>query len=39
MKLYYDSTVNIETILLDKSRPYKDFGKAFYLSADRLQAE
>ena len=28
MKLYHGSTVKIDTILLDKSKPYKDFGKA-----------
>lgn len=39
MRLYHGSTVNIETILLEKSKPYKDFGKAFYLSAERTQAE
>lgn len=38
MKLYHGSTVNIETILLEKSKPYKDFGKAFYLSAEEFQA-
>lgn len=39
MKLYHGSTINIETIQLEKSKPYKDFGKAFYLSAERTQAE
>lgn len=39
MKLYHGSTVKIDTILLDKSKPYKDFGKAFYLSAEKSQAE
>lgn len=34
MKLYHGSTVNIEIIDLDKSRPNKDFGRGFYLSAD-----
>ena len=38
MKLYHGSTVNIDTILLDKSKPFKDFGKAFYLSAEKSQA-
>lgn len=38
MKLYHGSTVNIDTILLAKSKPNKDFGKAFYLSAERAQA-
>ncbi|MBQ0072620.1 MAG: DUF3990 domain-containing protein [Prevotella sp.] len=39
MRLFHGSTINIETILLEKSKPYKDFGKAFYLSAERSQAE
>ena len=38
MNLYHGSNVNIETIDLSKSRPFKDFGKAFYLSADEQQA-
>ena len=39
MKLYHGSTINIETIELSKSRPNKDFGRGFYLSADRKQAQ
>lgn len=39
MILYHGSTVNIETILLEKSKPFKDFGKAFYLSAEKSQAQ
>lgn len=39
MRLYHGSTIKIETILLEKSKPYKDFGKAFYLSAEREQAK
>lgn len=39
MKLFHGSTVSIDTILLEKSKPYKDFGKAFYLSAERSQAK
>lgn len=39
MKLYHGSTVKIDTILLDKSKPFKDFGKAFYLTADKTQAQ
>lgn len=35
--LYHGSTVNIEVIDLQKSRPNKDFGRGFYLSADRQQ--
>lgn len=34
MKLYHGSDTAIELIDLDKSKPYKDFGKGFYLSAD-----
>ena len=36
--LYHGSTVNIEVIDLQKSRPNKDLGRGFYLSADRQQA-
>jgi len=36
--LYHGSTVDIEVIDLSKSRPNKDFGRGFYLSADRQQA-
>lgn len=39
MLLYHGSNMVIEEIDLTKSRPNKDFGKAFYLSADRKQAE
>ncbi len=39
MRLYHGSTVEIKTILLDKSKPHKDFGKAFYLSAEKSQAQ
>lgn len=38
MLLYHGSNMEIEEIDLAKSRPYKDFGKAFYLSADEAQA-
>ena len=38
IKLYHGSTVDITNINLDKSRPNKDFGKGFYLSADQHQA-
>lgn len=37
-KLYHGSTLNIERIDLTKSRPNKDFGQGFYLSADHRQA-
>lgn len=39
MKLYHGSTVNIDRIDLSMSRPNKDFGRGFYLSADRQQAQ
>ena len=38
IKLYHGSTVVIDKIDLTKSRPNKDFGQGFYLSADRTQA-
>lgn len=38
MKLYHGSTVDIQRIDLAKSKPNKDFGRAFYLSADEQQA-
>ena len=38
MLLYHGSNMVIDGIDLAKSRPYKDFGKAFYLSADEEQA-
>ena len=39
MILYHGSNIAIETIDLSKSKPNKDFGKAFYLSEQREQAE
>ena len=38
MILYHGSNVEIDRIDLTKSRPNKDFGKGFYLSADCQQA-
>ncbi len=38
MILYHGSNVEIDKIDLTKSKPFKDFGKGFYLSADRHQA-
>lgn len=38
MKLFHGSDVVIEEIVLDKSKPFKDFGKGFYLSDDYDQA-
>ena len=37
MKLYHGSTVEIQKIDLTKSKPNKDFGRAFYLSSDYEQ--
>ncbi len=39
MILYHGSNVAIENIDLVKCRPYKDFGKGFYLTDIRRQAE
>lgn len=38
IQLYHGSTVDIDCIDLQMSRPNKDFGRGFYLSADRQQA-
>lgn len=38
MILYHGSTVDIQRIDLQKSKPNKDFGRAFYLSANYDQA-
>lgn len=38
IRLYHGSTVDIDRIDLAKSRPNKDFGRGFYLSADHQQA-
>ena len=38
MKLYHGSNLSIEKIDLQKSRPNKDFGQGFYLTADEAQA-
>jgi len=38
MKLYHGSNVEIEEIDLSLSKPYKDFGKGFYLSDNEEQA-
>lgn len=39
MILYHGSNIAITVPDLSKSKPYKDFGKGFYLSADLHQAE
>ena len=36
--LYHGTTVDIKEIDLQKSKPNKDFGKGFYLSAEKEQA-
>ena len=38
MKLYHGSNIEMITPDLSRSKPYKDFGQGFYLSADRNQA-
>lgn len=38
MILYHGSNVKIEVPNLERSKPYKDFGRGFYLSADKNQA-
>ncbi|MFI3237613.1 MAG: DUF3990 domain-containing protein [Lachnospiraceae bacterium] len=38
MYLYHGSNLSIETIDLDRCRPYKDFGKGFYLTEMKEQA-
>ena len=38
MKLYHGSNTSIERIDLNRSKPYKDFGKGFYLTTIREQA-
>lgn len=39
MRLYHGSNIDISKIDLNKCRPYKDFGKGFYLTEIRDQAE
>ncbi|WP_055666047.1 DUF3990 domain-containing protein [Desnuesiella massiliensis] len=39
MKLYHGSNMIISAIDLEKCRPYKDFGKGFYCTAIKEQAE
>lgn len=38
MILYHGSDIEIENIELDKCKPFKDFGKGFYLSDNPQQA-
>ena len=39
MILYHGSNVQIDAIELRRCNRFKDFGQAFYLSADKSQAE
>lgn len=39
MKLYHGSNTVIDSVDLSKYRPYKDFGKGFYLTDIKDQAE
>lgn len=38
MRLYHGSNIRIDNIDLGMSKPYKDFGKGFYLSDNKDQA-
>lgn len=38
MRLFHGSNVEVAVPDLAKSKPYKDFGQGFYLSADKVQA-
>ena len=38
IKLYHGSNVEVKVPDLTHSKPYKDFGRGFYLSSDRQQA-
>ena len=39
MKLYHGTNTDFNHIDIDKSKPNKDFGRGFYLSADYKQAQ
>ncbi len=39
MRLYHGSNTDIKEINLDMCRPYKDFGRGFYLTVMKEQAE
>ena len=39
MRLYHGSNVEVDVPDLTKSKPYKDFGQGFYLSASKEQAQ
>lgn len=38
MTLYHGTNTTFDKVLLEKCRPYKDFGKGFYLTPDKNQA-
>ena len=38
IQLYHGSNIKIETPDLLHSKPFKDFGRGFYLSSDKQQA-
>ena len=38
MILYHGTYTNFDSIELDKCRPFKDFGKGFYLTDLEVQA-
>ena len=39
MILYHGTNVDFDVIDIEKSNPYKDFGKGFYLTDIKEQAE
>ena len=39
MKLYHGTNIDFQEIDIAKSNPYKDFGRGFYLTDLRNQAE
>ena len=39
INLFHGTNVSFDTIELSRCRPYKDFGKGFYLTDIRSQAE
>ncbi len=39
MTLYHGSNTTFDVVMLDKCRPYKDFGRGFYLTPNEDQAK
>lgn len=39
LMIYHGSTVNVQFIDLSKGKDYKDFGKGFYTTSSKIQAE